>query len=87
MKSTVALASRCSAGASDSPVNYSGAATEKPKAEDSEEQCATVRVRAEPPVRGAPDSEQCVSGVAPDCLVPLEDKAPTVETAQTLTVE
>jgi hypothetical protein len=45
------------------------------KAEDSEEQCATVRVRAEPPVRGAPDTEQCLSGAAPDCSVPLEDKA------------
>jgi hypothetical protein len=45
------------------------------KAEDSEEQCATVRGRAEPPVRGAPDTEQCLSGAAPDCPVPLEDKA------------
>jgi hypothetical protein len=26
-------------------------------------------------VRGAPDSEQCLSGVTPDCSVPLEDKA------------
>jgi hypothetical protein len=34
-----------------------------------------VRGRAEPPVRGAPDTEQCMSGAAPDCLVPLEDKA------------
>jgi hypothetical protein len=25
--------------------------------------------------RGAPDSEQCLSGAAPDCPVPLEDKA------------
>jgi hypothetical protein len=40
-----------------------------------EEQCATVRGSAEPPVRGAPDSEQCMSGATPDCLVPLEDKA------------
>ena len=38
------------------------------KAEDSDEQCATVRDRAEPPVRGAPDNEQCLS-------VPLKDKA------------
>jgi hypothetical protein len=35
-------------------------------------QCAT-EVRAE--VRGAPDSEQDLSGVAPNCLVPQEDKA------------
>jgi hypothetical protein len=45
------------------------------KAKDSELQCATVRGRAEPPVRGAPDSEQFLSGAALDCLVPLEDKA------------
>jgi hypothetical protein len=43
-----------------------------------------AEVRAE--VRGAPDSEQCLSGAAPDYLVPLEDKAPTVDTARTLTV-
>ena len=35
-------------------------------------QCAT-EVRAE--VRGALDSEQDLSGAAPDCPVPLEDKA------------
>jgi hypothetical protein len=29
--------------------------------------------------RGAPDSEQYMSGAAPDCPVPLEDKAPTVK--------
>jgi hypothetical protein len=45
------------------------------KAEDSEEQCATVCGRAEPPIRGAPDNEQYLSGAAPDCPVPLEDKA------------
>jgi hypothetical protein len=44
-------------------------------AEDSEEQCATVRDRAEPSVRDAPDTEQCLSGATPDCPVPLEDKA------------
>jgi hypothetical protein len=32
-----------------------------------------AEVRTE--VRDAPDSEQCLSGAAPDCLVPLEDKA------------
>jgi hypothetical protein len=35
-------------------------------------QCAT-EVRTE--VGGAPDTEQCLSGAAPDCPVPLEDKA------------
>jgi hypothetical protein len=43
---------------------------------------AEVRAAAE----GAPDSEQCLSGVAPDYPVPHEDKAPTVETIRTLTV-
>jgi hypothetical protein len=45
------------------------------KAEDSDEQCAIVRDKAEPLVRGAPDSEQCLSGTTPDCPVPLDDKA------------
>jgi hypothetical protein len=34
LESTVALASRCSAGTPDSPVNYSGAALQKPKGEE-----------------------------------------------------
>jgi hypothetical protein len=34
-----------------------------------------VRGRAERRVRGAPNTEQCLSGAAPDCPVPLEDKA------------
>jgi hypothetical protein len=34
LQSTVAQKSRCSAGAPDSPVNYSGAASKKPKAEE-----------------------------------------------------
>jgi hypothetical protein len=43
-----------------------------------------VEVRAE--VKGAPDSEQCLSGVAPDCPVPPEVSAPTVDRVRTLTV-
>ena len=39
---------------------------------NSEEQCAQSQ-SAE--VRDAPDTEQCMSDAAPDCLVPLEDKA------------
>jgi hypothetical protein len=31
--------------------------------------------RAERRVRGAPDTEQCLSGAAPDSPVPLEDKS------------
>jgi hypothetical protein len=36
LESTVALASRCSAGTPDSPVNYSGAWTQKPEGEEFE---------------------------------------------------
>jgi hypothetical protein len=43
---------------------------------------AEVRVAAE----GTPDSEQCLSGAAPDCPVPHEYKALTVETVRTLTI-
>jgi hypothetical protein len=46
----------------------------------------TVRAEVRAAARGAPDSEQYLFDAAPDCPVPLEDKAPTVETARTLTV-
>jgi hypothetical protein len=36
--------------------------------------------------RGAPDSEQCLSGAAPDCPVHQDVRAPMVKTARTLTV-
>jgi hypothetical protein len=36
--------------------------------------------------RGAPDSEQCLSGAAPDCSVHQDVRAPTVETVRALTV-
>jgi hypothetical protein len=42
------------------------------------------RVTAAP--EGAPDSEQCLSGATPDCLVPQAVRAPTIETIITLTV-
>jgi hypothetical protein len=50
------------------------------------EQCAdsSRRVRAAP--EGAPDSEQCLSGVAPDSPMPQDVRAPTVETVRTITV-
>jgi hypothetical protein len=47
---------------------------------------ATVRAESEQPPEGALDSEQCLSGVAPDCLVPQDVRAPTIETVRTLTV-
>jgi hypothetical protein len=43
-----------------------------------------AEVRAE--VRGTPDNEQCLSGAAPDCPVPPEVSAPTVDYVRTLTV-
>jgi hypothetical protein len=36
---------------------------------------ATVRTEVRAVVRGAPDTEQCLSGAAQDCPVPPEDKA------------
>jgi hypothetical protein len=46
----------------------------------------TVRAESEQPSEGAPDSEQCLFGAAPDCPVPQEVKAPMIETVRTLTV-
>jgi hypothetical protein len=39
----------------------------------------TVRAEVRAAVIGAPDSAQYLSGAAPDCPVPLEDKTPTVK--------
>jgi hypothetical protein len=39
----------------------------------------TVRAEVRAAARGALDSEQYLSGTAPDCPVPLEDKAPAVK--------
>jgi hypothetical protein len=44
----------------------------------------TVEVRAG--ARGAPDSEQCLSGAAPNCPMHQDVRALTVETVRTLTV-
>jgi hypothetical protein len=44
----------------------------------------TAEVRAG--ARGAPDSEQYLSGAAPDYSVHQDVRAPTVETVRTLTV-
>jgi hypothetical protein len=46
----------------------------------------TIRAELEQPLEGAPDSEQHLSSAAPDCPVPHEYKAPTVETVRTLMV-
>jgi hypothetical protein len=44
----------------------------------------TAEVRAG--ASGTPDSEQCLYGVAPKCMVHQDVRAPTVETVRTLTV-
>jgi hypothetical protein len=57
LESTVALASRCSAGTPDSPVNYSGAWPEKPEGEELESIApgALNTVRWHTGQSGAPD--------------------------------
>jgi hypothetical protein len=45
-----------------------------------------VRAESEQPPEGAPNSEQCMSGAAPDCPVPQDVRAPMIETIRTLTV-
>jgi hypothetical protein len=49
-------------------------------------QCADSSRRVRAALEGAPDSEQCLSGAAPDCPVHQDVKAPMVETVRTLTV-
>jgi hypothetical protein len=57
LESTVALLSRCSASTSDSPVNYSGAALQKPEGEEFESIApgAPDNVRWRTGQSGAPD--------------------------------
>jgi hypothetical protein len=50
------------------------------------EQCADSSCRVRAALEGTSDSEQCLSGVAPDCLVPQDVRAPKVKTVRTLTV-
>jgi hypothetical protein len=45
------------------------------KARWSDEQWGTMCAESKPRVRGASNTKQCLSGAAPDCPVPLEDKA------------
>jgi hypothetical protein len=60
---------RCTSGATTPSRN--GRLQKLKNQMNSEEQCA----QSQPPVRGAPETEQCLSSAAPDCPVPLEDKA------------
>jgi hypothetical protein len=71
---------RCATGLSGSP---SGATATSATVDCNERlqrySVRTVRAEVRAAARGAPDSEQCLSGAALDCPVPLEDKAPTIE--------
>jgi hypothetical protein len=49
-------------------------------------QCADSSRRVRAALEGAPDSEKCMSSVAPDYPVPQADRAPTVKNVRTLTV-
>jgi hypothetical protein len=78
---------RCATGLSSVPAKQRlGSATVDSNGRLQREQCAdsSRRVRAAP--EGALDSEQDLSGAAPDCPVPQDIKAPTVEIVKTLTV-
>jgi hypothetical protein len=78
---------RCAIGLSDAPAEQRLArATVDSNGRLTTHSVQTVHAELEQPPEGAPDSEQCLSGAAPDCLVPQEDKAPTIETVRTLTV-
>jgi hypothetical protein len=76
----------------DCPVGHrtvrcdSGATARQRNGRLTTEQCAdsSRRVRAAP--EGAPVSEQYLSGAAPDCPMPQDVRAPTVETVRTPTV-
>jgi hypothetical protein len=50
------------------------------------EQCADNSRRVGAAPEGTPESEQCMFGAAPDCPVPQDVRAPTIETVRTLTV-
>jgi hypothetical protein len=66
----------CTSGAM---TNLCNGRLQKPLSQmNSEEQCAQSQSRR---VRGTSDNEQEMSGVAPDCPVPQEDKARTVDFA------
>jgi hypothetical protein len=78
---------RCTTGLSDAPAKQRlGSATVDCNGHLQCYSAWTVRAEVRAAVEGAPDSEQCLFGVAPDYPVPHEDKAPTVETVRTLTV-
>jgi hypothetical protein len=60
---------RCASGAT---------ATSRQRSSAERIEYATVRARVRAERDGAPDTEQCMSGVPPDCPVPQKTEAPTV---------
>jgi hypothetical protein len=67
---------RCATGLSGAPAEQRlFGATVDCKSTDQMNSAWTVRAEVRAVVRGAPYIEQCLSSVAPDCPVPLEDKA------------
>jgi hypothetical protein len=67
---------RCAIGLSGAPAEQRlFGATVDCKNADQMNSTRTVRAEVRAVVRGASDSEQCRAGAAPDCPVPLEDKA------------
>jgi hypothetical protein len=77
----------CATGLSGAPAKQRlASATVDSNGRLQREQWRTVRAEERAAARGTPDSAQYLSGTAPDCPVPPEDKAPTIETVRTLTV-
>jgi hypothetical protein len=67
---------RCGTGLSGTPAEQRlFGATVDCKSVEQSYSTRTVRAEVRAVARGAPDSEQYLSGAAPNCLVPLEDKA------------
>jgi hypothetical protein len=78
---------RCATGLSGVPPEQRlSSATVNSNGRQQREQCVDSSRRVRAALEGALDSEQCLSGATPDCLVPQDVRAPTVETVRTLTV-
>jgi hypothetical protein len=78
---------RCAAGLSGAPAEQRLPAQRSTATDTCKRYSArTVRAEVRAVARGAPESEQYLSGAAPDCPVPQEDKAPMVVCVRTLTV-
>jgi hypothetical protein len=66
----------CATGLSGAPAEQRlFGATIDCKSTDQMNSARTVHAEVRAVIRSAPNSEQCLSGAAPDCPVPLEDKA------------